>query len=99
MADQAQKNAAGKKYRVLLSNPCYEVWTLAHLTDTGEHFNDCKAVVSRIRTEWKKAFGSEFGPKAQADYEKLMRYRDTAILRAEKGAPAAISRGPKCTGL
>ncbi len=69
---------------VSLSNPCFEVWTLAHLIDTGEAFNNCKAVLDRIKVEWKKKFGSAFEKKAQADYQKLMQYRSDAIQRAKK---------------
>ena len=32
-ADQAQKKSAGKNCTVILSRPCFEVWTLAHLVD------------------------------------------------------------------
>jgi hypothetical protein len=74
---------------MLISNPCFEVWTLAHLEDTGELFSDCKAVLSRVRAEWRELFGTEFGSKAQADYEKLMPLRESAIARCEARKSAA----------
>jgi len=84
-AQQAQKSAAGKGVYVLLSKPCYEVWTLAHLIDTGEAFNNCAAVVDRIKTEWEKKFRTGFGSKkGQADYGKLMPLRDTAVQNAKR---------------
>jgi len=86
-ADQAKNSSKGKAYTVLLSNPCYEVWTLAHLADTGAHFKDCSAVVSRIKIEWKKKFGNDLGPKAQIDCQKLMPYRDEAVRRTQKRNP------------
>jgi hypothetical protein len=88
-ARQAKEGADGSKVQVLLSKPCYEVWTLAHLTDTGEAFNDCSAVVARMRTEWKKAFGVAFGnKKGQADYAKLMPLRTAAVKNARKRNPS-----------
>jgi len=87
-AQQAQKSGAGKGVHVLLSKPCYEVWTLAHLIDTGEAFNNCAAVVDRIKTEWKKKFRTGFGSKkGQADYGKLMPLRDTAVQNAKRRSP------------
>jgi hypothetical protein len=84
-AQQAKKQAAENKVTVLLSNPCFEVWTLAHLVDTGEAFNDCAAVVTRVKAEWKKKFGDGFGKKkGQADYAKLMTFRNEAVRNANK---------------
>lgn len=81
---QAKKQGADKGVEVALSNPCYEVWTLAHLVDTGKLFKDCEAVVDRIKAEWKRVFGSDFGKKAQADYSRLMQYREDAARRAKR---------------
>lgn len=77
---------AGEKARisVALSDPCYEVWTLLHLVDTGETFADCNAVLSRVEIEWQKKFGQEFRPKAQADYSKILPYRTAAAARAKQ---------------
>lgn len=69
---------------VALSDPCYEVWTLLHLQDTGEMFVDCGAVLARIRQRWKTRFGQEFGKKAQADYSKILADRATAAERARR---------------
>jgi hypothetical protein len=69
---------------VALSDPCYEVWTLMHLQDTGELFADCSAVLARIRQKWKARFGQDFGKKAQADYPKILADRKTAAERARR---------------
>lgn len=87
-ATAAQLKAGTKGVRVALSDPCFEVWTLAHLTDTGAAFADCKAVVAAIKTEWKKKFGTDFGnKKSQADYSKLMPLRQDAIRNCQKRDP------------
>lgn len=87
-AQAAKKRGTENGVSVALSNPCFEVWTLAHLIDTGEAFNGCAAVSARVRSEWKKAFGHEFGAKAQADYAKLMQSRADAVERTKRRSSA-----------
>ena len=82
-ADEAKRRLDRKKCRVLLSNPCFEVWTLAHLEDTGKHFDDCNAVLARLKQRWQQRFGEEF-QKAKADYDKLMDFRAEAVVRAKR---------------
>lgn len=67
---------------VALSDPCYEMWTLLHLIDTGATFQNCRAVLVRVETEWHKKFSQEFGRKAQADYSKIMPAMAEAVKRA-----------------
>lgn len=80
----------GKKsgIAVLFSNPCFEVWTLAHLQDTGEMFINCNAVLKRVGEQWKNAFGLEFGSKSQADYEKLLERVTMAISCCKRRDPS-----------
>jgi hypothetical protein len=75
-------NAAG--VQLVRSNPCFEVWILAHFEDTGEAFLDCDAVLNRIKAKWKAAFGQEFGRKSQADYAKIMPMRAEALERCRR---------------
>jgi hypothetical protein len=69
---------------VALSNPCYELWSLLHLVDTGEMFINCAAVIERLAKEWQGRFKQAFGPKAQADYSKIIEDRMAAVARARK---------------
>lgn len=86
-ADLLREKGISKNIRVVRSQPCYEVWTLAHFEDTGEAFLNCKAVLSRIELGWKTTFGQQLGPKAQADYSKLKELRDQAIARCRLRGP------------
>lgn len=87
-ARSAKQKASGGQIQVLLSNPCYEVWTLAHFVATGEAFNGCSAVVARVKREWKIKFGTPFGnKKSQADYAKLMPHRSEAVKNAAMRNP------------
>jgi hypothetical protein len=81
-AEQAKADGRTRQINVALSDPCYEVWTLLHLVDTGETFLNCSAVIERLEAEWHKRFGQPFGPKAQADYSKIIGDRLTAAARA-----------------
>ena len=81
------EKAKTKQVTLLLSNPCFEVWTLAHVQDTGEAFLDCNAVLTRLKQKWKDAFGSEMGPKAQARYGKLSALRHVALERCKHRDP------------
>lgn len=71
-AQEAKKSGERLGVRVALSDPCYEVWTLLHLVNIGSRFDDCGQVLTRLYTEWRKVFTTEMGPKAQADFSKLI---------------------------
>ncbi|MHB1766929.1 MAG: RloB family protein [Phycisphaerae bacterium] len=87
-ARNTKERAMSAGVQVALSNPCFEVWTLAHLIDTGEAFRDCQAVVQRIKAQWKCQFGTEFGnKKAQADYSKILPLRNQAVERCRRRCP------------
>lgn len=76
--------ASKNNLTLLLSKPCFEVWTLCHLQDTGEFFQDCNSVLRRVKEKWKEAFSTDFGNKAQADYEKLVELVESAIINCER---------------
>jgi hypothetical protein len=78
------KSGMDKDVEVLFSKPCFEVWTLAHLEDTGQAFQDCSAVIHRIKIKWKAQFDQDFGRKSQAEYSKIIPYRQVAIDRCRK---------------
>lgn len=81
-ARDAKAEGEGAGIRVALSDPCYEMWTLLHLIDTGATFQNCRAVLVCVETEWRRKFSQEFGPKAQADYSKIMPDMSEAAKRA-----------------
>lgn len=83
-AEQAKVKAETKNVNVARSDPCFEVWTLLHLEDTGKHFKDCEQVIDRIKTLWKTEFGEPFEQKAHADYSQIMGRRNEAACRAKQ---------------
>jgi len=80
----AAKAAEGPDLLVLRSEPCFELWTLLHIEDTGSAFQNCKAVINRIRQVWPKEYGGTFENKAQANYQPLLKDMAKAAKRARK---------------
>jgi RloB-like protein len=84
-ARRAKDNAKAKGVSVALSMPCFEIWTLAHLADTGKSFANCAQVVDQLKSEWPKKFGQPFpAKKAQAEYFRLMPLLEIAIERSKR---------------
>jgi len=81
-AFNVKSKAAKTGVRVTLSNPCFEVWTLLHLVDTGEAFVDCKSVTRRFLAAWESEFGHKLDSKTHADYAKIIDRRNVATTRA-----------------
>ena len=82
-APQAEIKGEKAGIHVALSKPCYELWTLLHLHDTGEAFADCDAVISRLKRDWRTRFGQSF-VKSQADYSKIIEFRIDAAKLAKQ---------------
>lgn len=81
---QAKEDGEQQGVSVALSKPCFEVWTLLHLEHTGAYFADCNAVLSRVKTQWRKRFGQDFGKKTQANYSRIIKDRSVAAQRARQ---------------
>jgi hypothetical protein len=83
-AREFRKRAQRQNVDLALSQPCFEVWTLAHLVDTGENFDSCDAVLRKLKKLWKSEFGEVFPKqKARADYRKLIDRFKSAIDHAK----------------
>ena len=91
-ADKIKKQAR-PPIHVALSNPCFEVWTLAHFINTGKTFTSCDDVLKELKSAWKKEFKQDFpANKAQADYGKLIPiHLDKAIKHARQQHEAKTS--------
>ena len=83
-AQDEERRAAQAGIHVALSDPCFEVWTLLHLEDTGEAFQSCNHVLRRLAAAWKSHFNQPFPRKAQADYSKIIPLRHDAVRRAKR---------------
>lgn len=83
-ANEAIKLAEKKSISVAISDPCFEVWTLLHLDDTGRGFDNCDQVRARIAKLWSNEFGQPFDSKANADYSLILPRRNDAARRARR---------------
>lgn len=84
-AHALRERAVRDDIRLVLSQPCFEVWILLHFKATGQHFLNCKAVIRELRKCWKGAFETVFpDKKAQADYRKLGHFVEPAIRHARE---------------
>ena len=81
-----RKRARGRKsLKPAISKPCFEVWTLHHLVDTGRKFKDCVEVNRELQKVWKKELKCHFGnKKAEADYSKIVGRYEAAAERSRK---------------
>ncbi len=59
------------KFQIVLSNPCFECWYLAHFEPTSRSFNHCDDVQVQLNKHWKKAFGADYSKNDKDHYEKL----------------------------
>jgi hypothetical protein len=85
LSDALRERAKIRSVELALSQPCFEIWTLAHFVETGKFFGKCEAVIREIKKRWKSAFAETFPEKkAQADYRKVIDRIDTAIQNAKK---------------
>lgn len=87
------EEAKGSNINTAVSAPCFDLWTLLHIEDTGRRFIRCADVIERIKKLWRREFKQEFGKKSCAEYERIVgRYREAAA-RARKHWDAQIPAG------
>ncbi|HUT10381.1 MAG TPA: RloB family protein [Thermoguttaceae bacterium] len=78
----ARKLAAENGIRVVLSNPAFEVWLLAHFRRTMKPFLNCDKVVEELRKKWQLAFGRAYEKEDRDIYQRLCDRTDKAIDNA-----------------
>jgi len=83
-AFDAQKYGRKNNISVALSCPCYELWTLLHLEDTGQQFSNCNQVGVALKQAWQQKFGQSFDRKTQIDCGKLLPLIATAVENARR---------------
>ncbi|NQT88367.1 RloB domain-containing protein [bacterium] len=75
------KNNKNKKIKPVLSNPCFEVWILAHFEKTARAFIGCSAVEKVVNKHWKREFGQAY-KKGDDPFGKLVDRTAGAIANA-----------------
>lgn len=66
-------------YKIIFSNPCFELWFLLHYVDQNGYLKDCNAVLKKLT---KKDLLPEYRKNSDV-YQKLLPMQNMAMLRAK----------------
>jgi hypothetical protein len=75
--------ATKHKIHLLLSNPSFEVWLIAHFERITRDFADGGATAAYLNTHWRKHFQSDYEKGEPRLYHKLADRVNTAIGNAQ----------------
>lgn len=80
--DRAEAAARQNGLTLCLSNPCFEVWFLAHFERKARPYGDCRAVIKQLNTHWRNHHGRKYEKNDDRIYERLRNLTRTAITNA-----------------
>jgi hypothetical protein len=80
---QARQMAGRSGCRVVLSNPSFEVWLLAHFKRTSMAFLNGGQVIEGLNKPWRRAFGCDYTKNDDQVYGRL-RDRTAAAVKNAK---------------
>ncbi len=80
-----RKNRVAKKnnMELCLSNPCFEVWLLAHFIKTDQPFKGCQPLKSSMDKHWEPIFGHKYEESTQDVFAKLYEKLPAAVERSK----------------
>ena len=82
--NQAIQMAQKERFTLFLSNPCFEVWLIAHFERTSRAFLDGKQAEAHLQGKhWRPAFGCDYDKNDPRIYERLSSRLNTAVTNAE----------------
>jgi len=80
---RAAKAAAENEITLCLSNPCFEVWLLAHFETRARAYSECDAVIVQLNTHWRRHCGQNYQKNDKRVYERVSERTRTAIANAQ----------------
>ncbi len=81
---EAIAEARRQKFGVFLSNPCFEVWLLAHFEATSRSFSNCKATERYLKqTHWGTVSRTEYDKADPHLFRKLAERLPAALANAQ----------------
>jgi hypothetical protein len=81
---QAIQMAQKEGFTLFLSNPCFEVWLIAHFERTSRAFLDGKQAEAHLQhAHWRSHFGCDYDKNDSHVYQRLSSRLDTAVANAE----------------
>lgn len=80
---KALDTAREHKIEVCLSNPCFEVWLLAHFERVHKAFGSCDGVLPHLNRQWRKHFKRDYKKNDEDIFRKLSPFVNNAISNAK----------------
>jgi hypothetical protein len=80
---RAAKAAAENEIALCRSNPCFEVWLLAHFERRARAYSDCDAVIVQLNTHWRRHCGQDYEKNDERVYDRVSELTATAIANAQ----------------
>jgi len=81
--DNAAEVAAENTIILCLSNPCFEIWLLAHFERRARAFKDCDAVIARLSTHWRGRSQQDYQKNDERVYDRVSELTAAAIANAQ----------------
>lgn len=75
--------ASRNRIRVILSNPSFEVWLLAHFGRTSRSFPDADGVIEALNQHWQQRWHQNYQKNDEKVYERLADLTTVAIANAK----------------
>lgn len=83
MIETACALARANKIEMILSNPSFEVWLLAHFERKGQPFAHAKAAEDHLNTHWRNRFDQDYDKTDRLLYDRLKPHTQDGINNAE----------------
>ena len=79
---RAARAAEENEITPCLSNPCFEVWLLAHFEKRGRSYQDCDGVIGQLNKHWNRCFKQAYEKNDGRVYHRVSGLTATAIANA-----------------
>lgn len=93
----AMDKAKLNELMVVLSNPCFEVWYIAHFEESSERFATSQAVERKLNRLWNAKFNEKYDKVASNHYQRLKIMTIDAIGNAEATCNNHLKNEPDFT--
>ncbi len=80
---RAMEEARSNGIRLCLSNPCFEVWLLAHFVRESRAHNGCDSVIQRLNPHWRWLCKQDYRKGDERVYARISHLTETAIGNAK----------------
>lgn len=82
--ERAVVEARRNDIMLCLSNPCFEVWLLAHFVRQSRAYNDCDSVIVQLNNYWQNLCGQDYQKNDEHIYSRLSNLTQMAIENAKQ---------------